>query len=81
MSLLRRVEHYLKRTRTSPTRFGRAALNDSRFVFDLRTGRQVTERVEGRVQAWIDSQYREQRLMRRVDLALRASARRRGRAG
>ena len=77
MPLLRRVESYLKRTRTSPTRFGREALNDSRFVFDLRKGRQVTETVAARIDAWIDHRDREQRLMRRMERALLSSARRR----
>jgi hypothetical protein len=53
--LLRRVEHFLKRTRTAPTRFGRDVLNDSRFVFDLRMGRRVTEATRMRVNAWLDA--------------------------
>jgi hypothetical protein len=40
MMLLYRVEKYLRATRTPPTRFGREALGDSRFVFDLRSGRE-----------------------------------------
>lgn len=74
MSLRRRVESYLKRARISPTRFGREALNDTRFVFDLRRGRQVTETVAARVDAWIDNREREQRLMRRMERGLPASA-------
>lgn len=38
--LLHRVEKYLQATRTPPTRFGREVLGDSRFVFDLRLGRE-----------------------------------------
>jgi len=38
--LLYRVEKYLRATRMPPTRFGREALGDSRFVFDLRSGRE-----------------------------------------
>jgi hypothetical protein len=61
MSLRRRVETYLKRTRTSASRFGREVLNDSRFVVDLREGREVSDKVTARVNAWIDRQYRERR--------------------
>ena len=38
--LLHRVEEHLRITRTPPTRFGREALGDPRFVFDLREGRE-----------------------------------------
>lgn len=41
--LLHRVEKYLRATRTPPTRFGREAVGDSRFVFDLRAGREPRE--------------------------------------
>ena len=39
MHLRRRIELYLRRTRTAPTRFGRDAVNDPRFVLDLRNAR------------------------------------------
>lgn len=54
MLLGRRIELYLRRTRTPPTRFGREAVNDPRFVFDLRMGRAVGEKVAARVHAWLD---------------------------
>jgi hypothetical protein len=38
--LLQRVEKFLRTTRMPPTRFGREVLGDSRFVFDLRSGRE-----------------------------------------
>ena len=41
--LLHRIEKYLRATRTPPTRFGRDAVGDSRFVFDLRAGREPRE--------------------------------------
>ena len=41
--LLHRVEKYMRATRTPPTRFGREAVGDSRFVFDLRAGREPRE--------------------------------------
>lgn len=51
----RRVELYLKRTRTSPTNFGREVLNDSRFVFDLRYGRRASKQTVKKVDAWLKS--------------------------
>ena len=38
MHLLRMIEQYLRRTGTPPTRFGRDAVGDPRFVGDLRNG-------------------------------------------
>jgi hypothetical protein len=54
MHLGRRIELYLRRTRTAPTRFGREAVNDPRFVQDLRNGREVGREVASRVHAWLD---------------------------
>jgi len=54
MLLRRRIELYLRRTRTAPTRLGREALNDPRFVFDLREGRQVGKKTADRVSAWLN---------------------------
>lgn len=54
MHLRRRIELYLRRTRISATAFGRLAMNDPRFVQDLRNGREVREKTEKRVQAWLD---------------------------
>jgi hypothetical protein len=56
MILKRRIELYLRRSSTSPTRLGLQALNDRRFVFDLRKGREVGERTAGRVHDWLDRQ-------------------------
>jgi len=38
--LLRHVERYLKASNTTAARFGREAMGDPRFVFDLRRGRE-----------------------------------------
>jgi hypothetical protein len=54
MHLLRRIECYLRRSGTTPTRFGRNAVRDPSFVFDLRLGRQPRPPVERRVQAYLD---------------------------
>ena len=53
--LLYRVERYLRTTRTPPARFGRDVLGDSRFVFDLRDGRQPRAKTERRVLAFIET--------------------------
>lgn len=58
MQLLRRVETYLKRSGTPATRFGREAVRDPRFVFDLRKGREPGRRVSRRVCAYLESRER-----------------------
>jgi hypothetical protein len=55
MILHRRIELYLRRSRTPPTRFGREVVGDPRFVFDLRLGRQPREPTRRRVVAWLDA--------------------------
>ena len=55
-TLLRRIENYLRKTRTSPTRFGREAVRDPQLVFELRRGRQARRLLEARVNAYIDRQ-------------------------
>jgi hypothetical protein len=52
--LLYRIEQYLKRSRTPPTRFGREAVGDPRFVFDLRDGREPRDSTVARVSAHLD---------------------------
>ena len=54
MNIRRRVEQYLWRTKTAPTRFGREVLRDPRFVFDLRNGREPREETAARIRAWLD---------------------------
>jgi hypothetical protein len=54
MKLARRVEYYLKRTKTSPTQFGREVVNDPNFVFELRCGRRLGEPIAERIRAWLD---------------------------
>lgn len=54
MHLLRRIEAYLKRSRTPPTRFGREAVRDPRFVMDLRNGRHPRAATVRRVVAFLD---------------------------
>lgn len=52
--LLPRIERYLKSTRTPPARFGRQAMGDPAFVFDLRDGRDPREQTIARVNAYLD---------------------------
>lgn len=54
--LLYRIEKYLKERRMPPTRFGREAVGDSRFVFDLRDGREPRSSTVRRVTDYLDSQ-------------------------
>ena len=54
MKLLWRIEKYLKRSATPPSRFGRHVLGDPRFVFDLRRGREPRPQTVARVHAWLD---------------------------
>jgi hypothetical protein len=58
--LLERIERHLKSRRMPPTRFGRAALGDPCFVFDLRDGREPRIATVRRVLAYLDRQEAEQ---------------------
>ncbi len=52
--LLRRIEQFIKERRMPPARFGRDAVGDPNFVFDLRDGRKPRERTVVRVSAYLD---------------------------
>ncbi len=47
------VEGYLSDTGMDPTNFGKAAMNDPKFVFDLRNGRSPSARTIDKVRGWI----------------------------
>lgn len=53
MNLTYDIHRYLQRSGMAPTSFGRAAVNDPRFVFDLRNGREAGPRVASRCYAFI----------------------------
>jgi hypothetical protein len=53
--LLKEVEKYLRQNGTAPTRFGRDAVGDPRFVFDLRNGRDPRPRTIARVRAFLEA--------------------------
>lgn len=55
MHLLREVEKFLHRSDIAPTRFGREAVGDPRFVFDLRRGRDPRPRTVARVLAFLEA--------------------------
>ena len=52
--LLQRIERYMKERRMPPARFGREAVSDPCFVFDLRDGREPRPRTIARVSAYLD---------------------------
>lgn len=56
--LLHRIETYLRNSGMTPTRFGREAVRDPRFVGDLRSGRTVGNRVSARVSRYLQEKER-----------------------
>ena len=55
MHLLREVEKFIRSADVPAARFGREAMGDPRFVFDLRNGREPRERTIERVLAYLES--------------------------
>lgn len=53
MSVLGKIERYLRKTEMPPTRFGRLAVNDPRLVGDMRRGREPGQRVVARIEAFL----------------------------
>ncbi|HVF36502.1 MAG TPA: hypothetical protein VNA29_00995 [Sphingomicrobium sp.] len=49
------MEKYLKISNMPAARFGRKAMGDPRFVFDLRNGREPRVRTVKRVRAFLDT--------------------------
>lgn len=58
--LLRRIEEFMKERRVPPARFGRDAVGDPCFVFDLRDGREPRRRTIARVDAYLQAARNEQ---------------------
>lgn len=54
MSTLNIIESFLRRTGMPPARFGREAVRDPRFVFDLRRGREPTLRTQRRIEHFMN---------------------------
>lgn len=59
-----KVEAFIRRHNLSPTTFGLWAMNDSRFVFDLRDGRLCFGRTIRRVYQFMDEYERKQEAKR-----------------
>lgn|GEM_PF-4643024 len=51
---LKRLERYLKRSGTSPTRFGLDVIGDPTLVFELRRGRVIRPPMEARLVAFLN---------------------------
>lgn len=62
MELLEQIEAFLAQTKTPPSKFGRMAVGDPRFVDDLRAGRRPRRKTEERVQAYLFARERDHRL-------------------
>ena len=56
MSVLQKIDRYLKETAMPPTKFGRLAVRDPRLVHDLKRGREPGPRMVRRIEAYIASQ-------------------------
>jgi len=52
--LLQRIEKHLRVRRMPPTRFGREAIGDPCFVFDLRDGREPRSKTIARVVRYLN---------------------------
>jgi hypothetical protein len=55
VQLLREVEKFLRRREVAATRFGKEAVGDPRFVFDLRNGRDPRPQTVARVRAYLEA--------------------------
>jgi len=53
--LLREVEKFLRQSDIAPTRSGKTAMGDPRFVFDLRNGRNPRPETVARVRAYLEA--------------------------
>ena len=52
--LIRKIESFLQKTGMPPTKFGRLATHDPRFVLDLRNGRTPRPTTEERVEHFMN---------------------------
>lgn len=55
MYILREVENFLRAAKIPPARFGREAMGDPRFVFDLRNGREPRPRTVEKLRRFLES--------------------------
>ena len=54
--ILDRIDHYLRSSKTCPSRLGRDAVGDPNFVMSLRNGRRPRKATVERVMAFIERQ-------------------------
>ncbi len=54
--ILDRIDHYLRSSKSSPSRLGRDAVGDPNFVMNLRDGRQPRQATLDRVLAFIEQE-------------------------
>ena len=54
MELLLRIERHIRAGKIPPSRFGRDAMGDPQFVFDLRDGRALQRRTVQKLTAYLD---------------------------
>lgn len=54
MELLLRIERHVRSRRIPPSRFGRDAMGDPQFLFDLRDGRVLRQRTVCKLSAYLD---------------------------
>lgn len=59
MHLLWSIERYLRKSGVTPTRFGRDAVGDPRFVMDLRNGREPRAQTIDRVSRYLSARHPE----------------------
>ena len=52
--ILDRIDHYLRSSKSSPSRLGRDAVGDPNFVMNLRDGRRPRQATLDRVLAYIE---------------------------
>ncbi len=53
--LIRKIDEFMRQTKMPQTRFGRLAVNDPQFVFDLRRGRTPRPKTEQRVEHFMNT--------------------------
>lgn len=56
MSVLQKIDRYLRASAMPPTTFGRLAVRDPRLVRDLRRGREPGPRMVQRIEAFLADQ-------------------------
>ncbi|MFO1259537.1 MAG: hypothetical protein U1E68_00435 [Sphingomonadaceae bacterium] len=54
MSILRKIESFLRDTGMAPTRFGRDAVRDPRLVFDIRNGREPSPKMIQKIEHFMN---------------------------